>query len=72
MADLSEVVGYLGPLMVFGPIVFVALFFVIRELVRWVPELMNNKEKKQTGPKVSKHVQKMRDRKGRRRKRLRA
>jgi hypothetical protein len=71
MKDWMTVAGYLGPILVFGPIVLIALFFVVRELVRWVPELIKRSEEKQSGPKVSKHVQKIRGRKDRRR-RLRA
>ena len=71
MHDWSTVIGYLAPIFIFGPIIAVALFFIIRELVRWVPDLVKRSEQKQSGPKVSKHVQKVRGRKERRR-RLRA
>jgi hypothetical protein len=72
MHDWSTVIGYLAPILIFGPIIAVALFFIIRELVRWVPDLVKRSDDKQTGPKVSKHVQKVRGRKERRRRRLRA
>ena len=72
MQDWTSVIGYLGPILIFGPIILFALFFIVRELVRWIPDLAKRKEQEATGPKVSKHVQKVRGRKERRRRRLRA
>ena len=72
MQDSTSIIGYLGPIMIFGPIILFALFFIIRELVRWIPDLAKRKDQVETGPKVSKHVQKVRGRRERRRRRLRA